>query len=70
MDYRLNQKGRTAEIKPTPAGKILEFMQNSHGVVNSAEIEYELQIAGAKDVLDSLTTAGYLSKETPREGLI
>lgn len=67
MEYRLTQRGRTAEIKPTPSGKILDYMQNGHGVVNPHEVNYELQMENAQNHLDSLVRAGYLSKEEETE---
>ena len=67
MEYRLTHKGRTAEIKPTSAGKILDFMQNGHGVVNPHEVKYELQLDNAQNELDSLVKAGYLGKEEESE---
>ena len=63
MEYRLTEKGRTAEVKPTASGKILDFMQNGHGVINPHEINYELQMESSQNQLDSLVRAGYLSKE-------
>jgi len=64
MEYGLTKdKGKTAEIKPTTAGKILEFMQNGHGVVNPDELSYELGIPNAKEILESLVKGGYLWKE-------
>jgi hypothetical protein len=63
MEYRLTSKGQGAEIKPTPMGKILEFMKEGHGVVNPSEVEYELSMPDAKPYLDKLVNAGYLSKE-------
>jgi len=63
MEYRLTHRGRTADIRPTPAGKVLDYLQNGHGVVNPHEVNYELQMDNSQDTLDKLVKAGYLSKE-------
>lgn len=67
MEYRLTHRGRTAEIRATPAGKVLEYLQNGHGVVNPHEVNYELQMENSQNILDSLVKAGYLGKEEESE---
>ena len=63
MEYGLTEKGRKAEVKPTPAGNVIEYMQGGRAIVNPEEVNYELQTSNAKAVLDELVKAGYVWKE-------
>lgn len=71
MEYGLTNEGRRADVKPTPAGKVLEFMKEGHGIVNPEKVNYELQLSNSKQILDELVKAGYVWKEeTSRRGLL
>lgn len=69
IKYGLTKKGRMIEPKPTPAGKVLEFIQESdlrghQTSFNPDEVNYQLQISDAAVIMDSLQRAGFLWKET------
>ncbi len=71
MEYGLTKRGRAADVKPTPAGKVLEYMKDGHGIINPEEANYELQLSNSKQILDELVKAGYVWKEeTSGRGLL
>jgi len=63
-DYRINEKGKSVEPRESGAGKVLSFMKEQKGVVNPAEISYELDISEveSKTLLDSLTKARFVER--------
>jgi len=65
--YKLTDKGKKAPVKTSPAGQILDFMQNSKAVVNAQELTYELQIQGTQVLLDDLERAGYVKRIDEKE---
>ena len=67
IEYRLTDRGTSSDEKSTPAGKIVSWMKEGHGVANEHEVNYELEMTDSKVHLESLVKAGYLSKEEESE---
>ena len=65
--YKLTDKGKQAPVKSSPAGQVLDFMQNSKAVVNAHEIGYELQVQNPQQILEDLEHAGYAQRINEKE---
>ena len=62
MEYKITEKGKKAETKPSIAGRVLEYMQQGHALVNASELNYELQITNGEEILNMLAQGGYVAK--------